>query len=142
MNFQDYYELFTKDNYPKFRPVTNKDSFLNTAYSIIPEDYEPCLCLSGKKYKFCCKENFINTYKAVSNRSIAIDKKDIYGTQDKKLLSRKIENKAINKKNISYCFAEKIFSDCSDTNVRSHTMARGNVLKNLSGYDKVIKFNV
>lgn len=141
MDFQNYDDVFNVDNYPKFRNIEKQDTFLNKGYSIIPNDYAPCLCLSGKKFKFCCKEKFKQTFKGVLNGTIKVDKEELYPLNDKKLLSRKTENKSISKKNISYCFAKNIFDDCSNENVHSHTMAKGNVLKNLSNGDKVIKFD-
>lgn len=127
MNFQKYDDLFCRENYPVF----------NLEY--LPEDNSACICLSGKEYGKCCK---VDVEKAIQHNN---DKKDceelkkIYQRTEKKLISSKIVDKAINKKNISYCLAEKILGNCNIcNNVKSHTLAKGNVLSNLSENDNVV----
>lgn len=140
LDFQKYDDIFNEDNYPKFIKITIKGK---TTY--IPDDDGPCVCLSGKKYKECCKED-IETAK--ENRKVKDAKKELrelYFRKDSKLISSKVENKSVEKKNISYCSAWKIFCDCDtdNNNTRSHTLSRGNVLQNLAGEgnDKVTRFN-
>ena len=129
MDFQKYDDLFCRDNYPVF----------NAEY--LPEDNSACICLSGKKYGECCKEN---VEKAIQHRNDENDyqqlKKIYYPKSEKTLISSKVVNKAINKKNISYCLAEKIFGHCSCSNVKSHTLSEGNVLHNLAS-NYVFSFN-
>ncbi|MDQ0170516.1 hypothetical protein [Paenibacillus tundrae] len=133
MNFQLYDELFNRDNYPAFSP---KD--------YLPMDNKMCVCLSGDLYENCCKKEVED---AKINRKIDPYANEIlektYSKKDKKLLSYITEDKSLNKKNISYCAANKVFGDCDNKNHmrRSHTLARGIVLKNLSGGEKVIRFN-
>lgn len=90
MDFQKYDDLFCRDNYPVF----------NAEY--LPEDNSACICLSGKKYGECCKEN---VEKAIQHRNDENDyqqlKKIYYPKSEKTLISSKVVNKAINKKNIS-----------------------------------------
>lgn len=135
MDFQKYNELFSKDSYPSF---TVKDN------CYLPEDEGQCICLSGNKYKDCCKKEVQHALSKENNESDIAELKNLYDQKESKLLSYKVTNKAINKKNISYCSAEKVFENCdSDSNVKSHTMSRGNVLKNLAGNGNksVISFN-
>lgn len=142
MNYKDYDEIFERDNYPKFREIENRDGWLRNVYTIFPHDYGKCLCMSGDKFKFCCKDNVVSTYKEILTKKRSVSREEIYGKKSKKMLSGKIESKSIQKKNISYCFAKKCFGNCdtNNQNRKSHTMAEGNVLKNLSG-EYVIGFN-
>ena len=135
MNYQEYDEVFDQKKYPKFREIEKKDTWLVGVYRVMPEDYGPCLCMSGKNFKFCCKERMINAYRDILNGKRRLTRDEIYEQRPKKILSRKIVNSSIAKKNISYCFAKKIFCDCdtANYNVKSHTMAKGNVFRNLSG---------
>jgi hypothetical protein len=142
MNYQDYDEIFERDNYPQFRKVENRDGWLRNVYTIFPHDYGKCLCMSGEKFKFCCKDDVISTYKKIVKNRRMVSREEIYGMKPKKLLSRKIENASVLKKNISYCFAKKCFDNCdtNNHNRKSHTMSEGNVFKNLSG-EYVIGFD-
>lgn len=141
MDFQNYDDIFSEQNYPKFRNVTTADGFISQAYSIIPLETSPCICLSGKNWGTCCKNRFVKAYKSIVYGKAEISRHDLYGTNEKNILSRRIEKKSIQKKNISYCFAKNILGNCSDNIVHSHTMSKGNVLKNLSQGEKVIRFN-
>ena len=142
MDYQNYDDIFTVSNYPKFRCTNNKDGILSKHYSIIPEVYTKCLCMSGRTFKCCCRDKLVNLLKDIDNNKIKLSIYDIYNQDPKKILSRNIENKSIGKKKISYCFAKKFCNDCDteNYNTRSHTMAKGNVLKNLSD-SYVIGFN-
>lgn len=143
MDFQSYDSIFNESNYPKFRKTKSEEKFSKHGYNILPDEYSPCPCLSGKKYKFCCNKDFYSAYnefcKNPNRIKTRLDK--IYEVAEKNLISRKQEYKSINKKNISYCFAKNIFSGCDVNIVRSHTMSKGNVLRNLSKGEKLIKFN-
>lgn len=133
MNFQQYDDLFNRDNYPMF---SSKD--------FSPIDDKACVCLSGNLYKDCCKKE---VDEAASNRKKGFDADEsleqLYSKKDRKLLSFIVEEKSLNKKNISYCSAFKVFGNCDNENYmrRSHTMSEGTVLKNLSDGDKIIRFN-
>ena len=142
MDYQNYDDIFTVSNYPEFRYTNNKDGILSKYYSIIPKEYTKCLCMSGNKFKFCCRDKLVNLRKDIDNNKIKLSIYDIYNQDPKKILSRNIENKSIGKKKISYCFAKKICNDCDteNYNTRSHTMSKGNVLKNLSE-SHVVGFN-
>ncbi|NFN19471.1 SEC-C domain-containing protein [Clostridium botulinum] len=135
MDFQKYDEIFNKKNYPLF--IQKNGIYL-------PKDDGKCICLSGKKYKDCCKQEVVIALNKENQQCDITELKEIYYKAKKKLLSYRVVNKAINKKNISYCSAEKVFGNCSDDkNVKSHTMSRGNVLTNLAGIKNgsVIAFN-
>lgn len=133
MDFQKYDDLFNRENYPMF---SSKD--------FSPIDDKACVCLSGNLYKDCCKKE---VDEAASNRKKRSDADELleqlYSKKDSKLLSFIVENKSLNKKNISYCSAFKVFGKCNnvDSMTRSHTMSKGTVLKNLSDGDKIIRFN-
>jgi len=135
MNFKKYDELFNIDNYPLFQ--MNSGIYL-------PADEGQCICLSGKKYKECCKKEVEIALDSENNSSDFTELQEIYYQKESKLISYKVVDKAINKKNISYCSAEKAFGNCDKTNnVKSHTMSRGNVLSNLAGIGNksVMAFN-
>lgn len=132
MNFQKYDDLFCRDNYPVF----------NAEY--LPKDNYACICLSGKKYGECCKENVEKAVRHINNENDYQELRKIYfPKREKDLISSKIVNKAVGKKNISYCLAEKIFGNCNNcSNVKSHTLSVGNVLSNLASNDEyVFSFN-
>lgn len=109
-----------------------------------PIDDKACVCLSGNFYKDCCKKE---VEAAESNRKKGFEAdellENLYSKKDRKLLSSIVEDKSLNKKNISYCSAFKVFGNCDNENSmrRSHTMSAGTVLKNLSDDDKIIRFN-
>lgn len=106
------------------------------------DDY-PCICLSGEKYRNCCKKDVEEALQHENGEKECEELKKIYCKNTKKLISTKIVNKAINKKNISYCLAEKVFGNCNAcNNVKSHTLAKGSILSNLADNDNVlIAFN-
>ena len=125
MNFQKYDELFNKDNYP---------SFIERGCNYMPEDEGQCICLSGNKYKDCCKKDVELALGKENDVNDIAELEELYYQKESKLLSNKVVDKSINKKNISYCSAEKVFGNCdNNSNVKSHTMSRGNVLTNLAG---------
>lgn len=134
MNFQQYDDLFNRDNYPMF-----------SSKNFTPIDDKACVCLSGNLYKNCCKRA---VDEAASNKMRKSDRNEIlnqlYSRKPNKLMSFKIEDKSLNKKNISYCSADKVFGNCDNENhmTRSHTLSRGTVLTELrSDGDKIIRFN-
>lgn len=131
MDFQKYDDLFCRRNYPVFDG------------NFLPKDDSPCICLSGNKYKNCCKKDVEAALQHDNDKRDAEELKNIYQQSEKKLISTIIEHKAVNKKNISYCLAEKILGNCDlHNNVKSHTLARGSVLTNLAGADcDVVSFN-
>lgn len=134
MDFQNYDEVFNRDNYPVFDTMT-----------ITPKDDKNCICLSGKKYADCCKK-FIEEANILRKENPNVAEEALtalYNRKIKKMLSYRIENKAINKKNVSYCSASKVFSDCDMSNhvTRSHTMSRGNVLTKLGNGNGLVHFN-
>lgn len=139
MNFTDYYDIFNEKNYPIFR----KKRFANKEV-YIPLDNKPCICLSGKKYKNCCKEPIEEAFK---NRNEKTEKEleEIYYRKTKKTLSYNIVDKSIRKKNLSYCSANGVFNDCDtiNNNVHAHTLSEKNILKNLTEdfKDRLITFN-
>ena len=55
MDFQNYDEVFDKNNYP----IIEKCKDINSEFKYFPELYGKCLCLSGKKFRFCCKQSII-----------------------------------------------------------------------------------
>lgn len=134
MNFQKYDDIFNKNNYPIFN---------HNNENIDIDDDGACLCLSGQKYKDCCKKEIECALQRANTESDIEELRKIYYQKDKKMLSRKINHKAVQKKRISYCSAEKVFGNCNqNNNVHSHTMSKSKVLKELSGNDKgVIAFN-
>ena len=131
MDFQKYDDIFNKDNYPMFQKT------------FLPVSEKVCICLSGKQYSNCCKNDVDEAFKnrKYLNESVEEELQQRYFKKDKKLLSHIVENKSINKKNIAYCSAHKVFGDCSNNMTRSHTLSRGNILKNLSFSKNVIRFN-
>lgn len=135
MDFQNYDDIFNKKNYPIFSCI-NDDLY-------IPQDGGACVCLSGKKYKDCCKNEIELALKNrdKNNKDKAFD--ELYNRKNGKMISNKVETKSIDKKNLSYCSAHKIFGNCDNTNnnTRSHTMSRSNILKNLADDEKLICFN-
>lgn len=135
MDFQEYDEIFNRNNYPKF---------IKKNGSYIPVDDGQCICLSGKKYKDCCKKEVDIALNTENKQSDIDELHKLYFDIKKKLLSYKVVNKSINKKNISYCSAKEVFGDCNDCEkVKSHTLSCGNVLTNLAGIGNgsVIAFN-
>lgn len=137
MDFQIYDDIFNRDNYPAF-----KKNFLN---NFKPLDDKACVCLSGKQYKDCCKKDIEEAIKNRKTNDEVINEnlKQLYFQKNSKLISFKVEKKAVKKKNISYCSAEKVFGDCdfNNNNVHSHTLSRGNILSNLSDNGELIRFN-
>ncbi len=131
MNFQKFDEIFNRKNYPVF----------NENY--LPMDDYPCICLSGEKYRNCCKKDVEEALQHENGEKECEELKKKYCKNTKKLISTKIVNKAINKKNISYCLAEKVFGNCNAcNNVKSHTLAKGSILSNLADNNNVlIAFN-
>lgn len=140
MDFQKYDDIFNKDNYPEFDEI-----IISGEVMYVPNDDKPCICLSGKKYKDCCKKDIEDTKKNRKVKDVKEELEQLYFQKDSKLISSKVEKKSVEKKNISYCSAWKIFGDCDtdNNNIRSHTLSRGNVLQNLSGdgNDSVTRFN-
>lgn len=135
MDFQEYDKIFNKKNYPLF--IEKNGIYL-------PEDNGQCICLSGKKYKDCCKKEVDIALSKENQQNDITELEKIYYKVKKKLLSYKVVDKAINKKNISYCSAKEVFGNCANgENVKSHTMSCGNVLTNLAGNgnNSVIAFN-
>lgn len=135
MDFQNYNDIFNEKNYPIFSCI-NDDLY-------IPKDEGACVCLSGKKYKDCCKDeiNLALKHRTKDNADESLDQ--LYNRNNGKMISNKVEKKSIDKKNISYCSAHKIYENCDNTNnnTRSHTMSRGNILKNLADNEKLVCFN-
>lgn len=100
-----------------------------------PKDTKPCVCLSGKMYKICCK-NKIEKRNKKYNIEIDDELTSLYERKYSKLTSRKTFKKDIIKKNLSYCLACNIYGNCSKDNIRySHTLSKGVVLKNLCNGD-------
>ncbi|QTH42030.1 hypothetical protein J4772_31715 [Cohnella sp. LGH] len=132
--FQKYEDFFNREKYPKFSPE-----------SYLPMDEEVCVCLIGKHYKDCCKKKLVEAIKFRKENFELVEEElnQFYFQKDSKLISHKIEEKSVNKKNIAYCSAHEVFGDCNhdETIVHSHTLSRGNVLNNLSSGNKVIRFN-
>lgn len=140
LDFQKYDDIFDKDNYPEFEEIVTSRGIM-----YIPKDDKKCICLSGKKYKDCCKNDIEDTKKNRRDKDVKEELEQLYFQKDSKLISSKVEKKSVEKKNISYCSAWKIFGGCDtgNNNIRSHTLSRGNVLQNLSGdsSDSVTRFN-
>ncbi|MHC6181049.1 SEC-C domain-containing protein [Clostridium sp. JNZ X4-2] len=140
MDFQKYDDIFNKDNYPEFEKI-----MISGEVTYVPKDDKPCICLSGQKYKDCCKKDIDETKKNRKVKDIKEELRQLYFQKDSKLISSKVEKKSVEKKNVSYCSACKIFGDCdtNNNNTRSHTLSRGNILQNLSGdgNDSVARFN-
>lgn len=134
IDFQNYDEIFNRNNYPVFDKVT-----------LIPKDNKSCICLSGKKYIDCCKPLIEEANILRKDNPNLADETlaELYDRKIKKMLSYRIENKAIDKKNVSYCSANKVFSNCDIGNhmTRSHTMSRGNVLTKLGNGSGLVRFN-
>ena len=130
MDFQKYDDIFNKYNYPEFKEIINAEKVM-----YVPKDDKPCICLSGEKYKDCCKKDVDKAKKNRKVKGVKEELERLYFQKDSKLISSKVENKSVEKKNISYCSACKIFGDCdtNHNNTRSHTLSKGNILKNLSG---------
>ena len=84
-----------------------------------------------------------NKFRKANTELVQEELKQQYYKKDSKLLSYKVEDKSVNKKNIAYCSAKKVFGDCNNDNYmkHSHTLSRGNILRNLSCGDKLIRFN-
>lgn len=145
MDFKDYNVIFNEKNYPDFKKIIYLNGQINLDKEIyVPKDESPCVCLSGKKYKDCCKKEIKKALELRNSKDIE-ELRKLYFTKESKLVSCRVVKKSIEKKNISYCSAQKVFDDCDNENrnTRSHTMSRGNVLKNLAGDGKdiVIGFN-
>lgn len=140
MDFKNYDDIFNKKNYPLFEKIKFLDD-----YVYVPKDDKPCVCLSGKRYKNCCKKAIEKALKIRKGKNIREELYCLYYKKNKNLLSVKVEKNSINKKNISYCSAHKIFCNCDNDNYNrySHTISQKNILKNLAGKDncKVITFN-
>lgn len=127
-----YNEIFDISRYPSFK----------NGYQ--PDEDGPCICLSGKKYKECCKEKVIRSrlikYLNMHNDGL----EELYKTKYEKLPSRRLFKKDIVKKKLSFCLACKVLDDCTIDNknngcidtVYSHTLSRGVVLKNLCNNEK------
>lgn len=100
-----------------------------------PKDTKPCVCLSGKMYKICCK-NKIEKRNKKYNIEIDDELTSLYERKYSKLTSRKTFKKDIIKKNLSYCLACNIYGNCSqESNRYSHTLSKGVVLKKLCNGD-------
>lgn len=135
MNFQNYEEIFDEKNYPVFKRI-GKGFY-------IPEDEGTCVCLSGKKYKNCCKDEIESSINNLNDNVLNNFFNELYNRKNGKMISNEVENKSINKKKLSYCSAHRIFGGCNvlSSNTRSHTMSCGNVLKNLADNELLICFN-
>lgn len=119
-----YSEIFDMNRYPKFDEKHR------------PKDTAPCVCLSGKMYKECCKDEIEESKCNKENSGINYELECLYGRKYSKLTSRKVYKKDIVKKNFSYCLACNIYGNCSKDNIRySHTLSKGVVLKNLCNGD-------
>ena len=140
MDFQKYDDVFNIDNYPEFESIIRSGEI-----TYVPKDDKPCICLSGQKYKDCCKKDIEETKKNRKDKDVKEELRQLYFQKDSKLISSKVEGKSVKKKNVSFCSAFKIFGNCdTDNNNRhSHTLSRGNILQNLSGdgNDSVTRFN-
>lgn len=119
-----YSEIFDMNNYPRFDGKHR------------PKDTGPCICLSGKVYKECCKDKIEESKKNKDNIGIDDGLNSLYGRKYSKLTSRKVYKKDIIKKNFSYCLACNIYGNCSKDSIRyTHTLSKGVVLKNLCNGD-------
>lgn len=92
-----YSEIFDMNRYPKFDEKHR------------PKDTAPCVCLSGKMYKECCKDEIEESKCNKENSGINYELECLYGRKYSKLTSRKVYKKDIVKKNFSYCLACNIY---------------------------------
>ena len=66
MDFQKYDDLFCRRNYPVFDG------------NFLPKDDSPCICLSGNKYKNCCKKDVEAALQHDNDKRDAEELKNIY----------------------------------------------------------------
>lgn len=121
MDFQKYDDIFNKKNYPEFEVTTNPKKSILKERNYIPSKYKPCVCLSGRKYKFCCEKDIKTNKKNRKVKNVKEQFRKLYFRENKKLISSKVEKKSVEKKNISYCSAVEIFPDCDIDNKNRHS---------------------
>lgn len=139
MDFQnaDINVIFNKDNYPKFDSNNKCDP------------YSKCLCLSGKKFKFCCKSKIDEAKKTPTKSKDERLASLYFPNRSKKLVSFKTEHQSIDKKKISYCACQNIQNKLTRAgngitcthNVYAHTLAKSSVLNNLTNNCHLYHFN-